>query len=95
VPRWLPNIVDHTSFLKLFTVVPVIVTAYICHFNGMDYCPSSLVLHLIVCVATSFFSVLLFGDQIMDDVMVNFDTNFGVPYSAVLNDIVRMPTLYI
>jgi sodium-coupled neutral amino acid transporter 2 len=26
----------------------------------------------------------------MDDVLANFDTNLGVPYSAVLNDIVRV-----
>ena len=43
-PRLLPDIVDFTSFLKIFTVVPVIVTAYICHYNGMDYFPPSLVL---------------------------------------------------
>lgn len=26
----------------------------------------------------------------MDDVLANFDTNLGVPYSVVLNDIVRV-----
>ena len=34
MPRLLPNVTDLTSFLNLFTVVPVLVTAYICHFNG-------------------------------------------------------------
>lgn len=35
MPRLLPNVTDMTSFWKLFTVVPVLVTAYICHYNGM------------------------------------------------------------
>lgn len=34
MPRLLPDVTDLTSFWKLFTVVPVLVTAYICHFNG-------------------------------------------------------------
>eukprot|EP00253_Pinus_taeda_P010227 PITA_10227 len=102
-PRWLPDIVDHTSFLKLFTVVPVIVTSYICHYNVhsiyneledpsemQPIVRTSLSLCSIVYITTSFFGVLLFGDQTMDDVLANFDTNLGVPYSAVLNDIVRV-----
>lgn len=36
MPRLLPDITDLTSFWKLFTVVPVLVTAYICHYNGMQ-----------------------------------------------------------
>lgn len=44
----------------------------------------------IVYISTSFFGFLLFGDQTMDDVLANFDTNLGVPYSVVLNDIVRV-----
>lgn len=103
MPRLLPDIVDHTSFLKLFTVVPVIVTAYICHFNVhsiyneledpsemQPIVRTSLALCSIVYITTSFFGFLLFGDQTMDDVLANFDTNLGVPYSAVLNDIVRV-----
>ena len=35
MPRLLPDITDVNSIWKLFTVVPVLVTAYICHFNGM------------------------------------------------------------
>lgn len=34
IPRLLPNITDITSVWNLFTVVPVLVTAFICHFNG-------------------------------------------------------------
>lgn len=35
MPRLFPNVTDLTSFLNLFTVVPVLVTAYICHYNGI------------------------------------------------------------
>ena len=51
---------------------------------------TSLSLCSIVYITTSFFAFLLFGDQTMDDVLANFDTNLGVPYSSVLNDIVRV-----
>lgn len=40
MPRLLPELVDQTSFFKLFTTVPVLVTAYICHHNGNTYLPS-------------------------------------------------------
>ena len=33
-PRLLPDISDFNSIWSLFTVVPVLVTAYVCHFNG-------------------------------------------------------------
>nr|POE91000.1 putative sodium-coupled neutral amino acid transporter 11 [Quercus suber] len=34
MPRLIPDVTDLTSLLNLFTVVPVLVTAYICHYNG-------------------------------------------------------------
>ncbi|ERN05786.1 hypothetical protein AMTR_s00006p00255160 [Amborella trichopoda] len=34
LPRWLPNVTDVTSFLKHFTAVPVLLLAYICHYNA-------------------------------------------------------------
>lgn len=34
VPRWVPHITDAASIWNLFTVVPVLVTAFICHYNG-------------------------------------------------------------
>lgn len=34
MPRLFPEVANLTSFLNLFTVVPVLVTAYICHYNG-------------------------------------------------------------
>eukprot|EP01018_Ginkgo_biloba_P041240 Gb_00075 [translate_table: standard] len=103
MPRLLPNVDDQASFLKLFTVVPVIVTAYICHYNvhpihneleNASEMQGIVQMALILCstiyIATSFFGYLLFGDQTMDDVLANFDRNLGVPYSVILNDIVRI-----
>lgn len=35
MPRFLPKVSDIESVWKLFTVVPVLVQAFICHYNGM------------------------------------------------------------
>lgn len=35
MPRLFPIITDVASVFELFTVTPVVVTAYLCHFNGM------------------------------------------------------------
>lgn len=35
MPRLLPRVSDIASVWNLFTVVPILVTAFICHFNGM------------------------------------------------------------
>ncbi|XP_010261441.1 PREDICTED: probable sodium-coupled neutral amino acid transporter 6 [Nelumbo nucifera] len=103
MPRWLPNVTDMTSFWKLFTVVPVLVTAYICHYNVhtidneledssqiQPIVRTSLALCSTVYITTSFFGFLLFGESTLDDVLANFDTNLGIPYSSVLNDAVRV-----
>ncbi|KAK4777006.1 hypothetical protein SAY86_005694 [Trapa natans] len=103
IPRLLPDVTDLTSFWKLFTVVPVLVTAYICHYNvhSIDneledstqiksVVRTSLALCSSVYVMTSFFGFLLFGDGTLDDVLANFDTNLGIPYSSILNDVVRV-----
>lgn len=37
MPRLFPAVNDVTSIFNLFTVVPVFVTAYICHYNGMQF----------------------------------------------------------
>lgn len=103
MPRLLPEFVDQASFWKLFTTVPVLVTAYICHHNVhpienelsdptqmKSIVRTSLTLCSSVYVATSFFGFLLFGDQTMDDILANFDGNLGIPYSSLLNDAVRV-----
>ncbi|KAD4888032.1 hypothetical protein E3N88_20105 [Mikania micrantha] len=103
MPKLFPDIVDLTSAFNLFTVVPVLVTAYICHYNvhSIDneledstkikaVVRTSLILCSSVYVMTSLFGFLLFGDGTLDDVLANFDTNLGIPYSSLLNDAVRV-----
>jgi len=50
----------------------------------------SLILCSSVYIATSFFGFLLFGEQTMDDVLANFDGDLGIPYSSLLDDMVRV-----
>ncbi|XAR51603.1 hypothetical protein NMG60_11006277 [Bertholletia excelsa] len=103
MPRLLPDVTNLTSFLNLFTVVPVLVTAYICHYNVHSIenelednmqikavVQSALTLCSSVYVMTSLFGFLLFGDATLDDVLANFDADLGIPYGSVLNDIVRV-----
>lgn len=51
---------------------------------------TSLALCSTVYITTSFFGYLLFGDSTLDDVLANFDANLGIPYSSLLNDVVRV-----
>lgn len=103
MPRFLPKVTDIASVWNLFTVVPVLVTAFICHFNvhtidnelGNSYMiqpvvRTSLALCSSVYILTSFFGFVLFGDSTLDDVLANFDTDLGIPYSSLLSDIVRI-----
>jgi sodium-coupled neutral amino acid transporter 2 len=104
-PRLTPDVHDLKSFWRLFTVIPVMVTAYICHHNvhpianelagtadekmrnvvrwSMFLCGG-----IYVCTAT--FGYLLFGDGTSDDILSNFDTDLGVPFSEVICVIVRI-----
>ncbi|KAI4388988.1 hypothetical protein MLD38_001265 [Melastoma candidum] len=89
--------------IMVFTVVPVLVTAYICHYNVHNIdneledstqitavVRTSLAMCSSVYILTSFFGFLLFGDGTLDDVLANFDTDLGIPYSSILNDAVRV-----
>lgn len=51
---------------------------------------ASLALCSSVYIATSFFGFLLFGENTLDDVLSNFDTDLGIPYGSLLNDAVRV-----
>ncbi|KAI4321079.1 hypothetical protein MLD38_034500 [Melastoma candidum] len=103
IPRLMPELVDQKSFWKLFTTIPVLVTAYICHHNVhpienelsdptqmKSIVRSSLTLCSSIYVTTSFFGFLLFGDQTMDDVLANFDGDLKIPYTTLLSDVVRV-----
>lgn len=43
-----------------------------------------------VYVMTGVFGFLLFGESTLSDLLSNFDTDLGIPYSSVFNDIVRI-----
>ncbi|KAJ0231892.1 Amino acid transporter [Hirschfeldia incana] len=102
-PRLLPNVTDLSSIWKLFTVVPVLVNAYICHPNvhniqneledSIQIKPvvrSALVMSSCVYIMTSLFGYLLFGESTLDDVLANFDTDLKIPFGPVLSDAVRL-----
>ncbi|KAG9159798.1 hypothetical protein Leryth_007809 [Lithospermum erythrorhizon] len=103
MPRMLPVVPNLASVFNLFTVVPVLVTAYICHYNVHSIeneledrtkirgvVRSSLTLCSSVYVMTSLFGFLLFGDSTLDDVLANFSADLEIPFGSVLNDIVRV-----
>ncbi|KAK8500996.1 hypothetical protein V6N13_062763 [Hibiscus sabdariffa] len=102
-PKLLPELDNETSFFDLFTAVPVIVTAFTCHFNvhpiGFEmekpsHMISAVRISMVLCAAIYFtigvFGYLLFGDSIMADILVNFDQNSGSAIGSLLNDIVRL-----
>jgi len=103
IPKLFPEIDGVSSVWKLFTAVPVLVTAYICHYNvhSIDneledktqikpIVQTSLGLCSSVYIATSFFAYLLFGEATLADVLANFDSDLRIPFSSVFNDIVRV-----
>ncbi|KAM0853881.1 hypothetical protein ACQ4PT_050779 [Festuca glaucescens] len=103
MPKLFPDVNDWESIFRLFTAAPVLVTAYICHYNVhpihnelkdpaqiKPIVRASLVLCSAVYVTTSFFGFLLFGGDTLDDVLANFDSDLGIPYGSVFNDAVRV-----
>ncbi|KAE9599970.1 putative amino acid transporter, transmembrane domain-containing protein [Lupinus albus] len=103
MPRLMPKFTGQESFWKLFTTIPILVTAYICHHNVhpidnelkdpthmRSIVRTSLLLCASVYVATSLFGFFLFGDKTLDDVLANFDGDLGIPYGSFLNDVVRV-----
>ncbi|XP_054810594.1 amino acid transporter AVT6A-like [Prosopis cineraria] len=102
-PRLLPNVTDFTSAWKLFTATPVLVTAFVCHYNvhtiDNELADSSLIQKVVraslalcssIYIFTALFGFLLFGESTLDDVLANFDTDLGIPYGSLFNDIVRI-----
>ncbi|KAF9597740.1 hypothetical protein IFM89_021227 [Coptis chinensis] len=102
-PKLLPDMAHQTSFLELFTAVPVIVTAFTFHFNVHPIAselrkPSDMVsavrISLVLCAAiycaVGFFGYLLFGESTMADILANFDQNLSSTVGSLLNDTVRL-----
>ncbi|KAM0922572.1 hypothetical protein ACQ4PT_006061 [Festuca glaucescens] len=103
MPKLFPDVHDWESIFRIFTAAPVLVTAYICHYNVhpihnelkdpaqiKPIVRASLVLCSVVYVTTSFFGFMLFGEDTLDDVLANFDSDLGIPYGSVFNDAVRV-----
>ncbi|CAM6108837.1 unnamed protein product [Calypogeia fissa] len=102
-PRLIPDVYDEQSFWRLFTVVPVLVTAFICHHNVhpianelrpdvkmQDVSRASMILCSVIYISTAVFGYLLFGENTSSDILSNFDVDLEVPYSKVLGAIVRI-----
>nr|POE91003.1 putative sodium-coupled neutral amino acid transporter 7 [Quercus suber] len=102
-PTLFPIVTDLASYCDLFTAVPVVVFAYVCHYNvhtienELEDSPpmigvvqTSLALCATVYVMTGLFGFLLFGDLTLSDLLSNFDTELGVPHSSLFNDVVHI-----
>ncbi|BFG26446.1 hypothetical protein CerSpe_127200 [Prunus speciosa] len=102
-PALFPSVTGLTSFLNLFTAFPVVVFAYVCHYNVHSIqneledsrrmpaiVRTTVALCAFVYVMTGVFGFLLFGESTLSDLLSNFDTDLGIPYSSVFNDIVRI-----
>ncbi|CAN6467180.1 unnamed protein product [Victoria cruziana] len=103
-PRLFPKITDRSSIFKLFTAMPVVVTAFTCHFNVHHIkielkkpsemnavARSSLLLCTIIYAATGFIGYLLFGEETMGDILSNFNADSdSSPLSVALKDVIRL-----
>ncbi|KAL9243751.1 hypothetical protein vseg_017602 [Gypsophila vaccaria] len=102
-PALLPTMDGLGSILSLFSAVPVLVCAFICHFNVhaiqqdlkdpsqiTGVVKSSISLCTMIYLMTGLFGFLLFGDATASDILSNFDLDLGVPYSSLLNTMVRL-----
>ncbi|KAJ4894231.1 Transmembrane amino acid transporter family protein [Raphanus sativus] len=102
-PKLFPSLTDLSSFWKLFTVVPVLVSAFICHPNVHNIqnelqdptqikpvVRSALIISSSVYIMTSLFGYLLFGESTRGDVLRNFDADLNIPFGSVLSKAVRL-----
>ncbi|GJP37152.1 hypothetical protein CLOM_g21591 [Closterium sp. NIES-68] len=105
LPRMLPACSSLKDLTGLFSVIPVMATAYACHYNVhsifvelkertaatmLRVTRSSLLLCTTVYVLTSVSAFLLFGSSTASDVLINFDRDLGLPLSSLINDTVRV-----
>ncbi|MCO5575148.1 hypothetical protein L7F22_028945 [Adiantum nelumboides] len=103
-PKLFPEFIFNASTIfDYFSVVPILVTAYICHHSvhpvlnelqddtqSKTVVRVSLLLCTAIYLATSTFGYLLFGENTLSDVLSNFDSDLEVPNSTILADIVRV-----
>ncbi|KAK9742557.1 hypothetical protein RND81_03G181800 [Saponaria officinalis] len=102
-PALFPTMDSLGSFLNLFSAIPVLVCAFVCHFNVhaiqhelkdpsqmTGVVKSSISLCSMIYLITGLFGFLIFGDSTASDILSNFDSDLGVPYSALVNTMVRL-----
>lgn len=104
-PRMLPSLASKHAILELLTVIPIMSNAFVCHFNVppiylelRDRSPAKMskvgritaILCVLVYSATALSGYLLFGDLTNSDVLANFDTDLGIPFSNALNNTIRI-----
>jgi amino acid permease len=105
LPRMLPSFASKRAVLELLTVIPIMSNAFVCHFNVPpiylelhDRSPGKMskvgritaILCVLVYSATAVSGYLLFGELTNSDVLANFDTDLGIPFSNVLNNTIRI-----
>ncbi|KAG0587378.1 hypothetical protein KC19_2G160300 [Ceratodon purpureus] len=105
IPRMLPSFASKRAVLELLTVIPIMSNAFVCHFNVPpiylelhDRSPAKMfkvgritaILCVLVYSATALSGYLLFGELTNSDVLANFDTDLGIPFSNVLNNTIRI-----
>ncbi|KAJ9189977.1 hypothetical protein P3X46_001218 [Hevea brasiliensis] len=104
-PRMTPDFGSKKAILDLLVVIPIMTNAYVCHFNIQPIynelegrSPQKMnrvgrittALCITVYVLTAISGYLLFGKDTEADVLANFDTDLGIPFSSVLDYIVRV-----
>eukprot|EP00271_Cylindrocystis_brebissonii_P008693 TRINITY_DN23171_c0_g1_i1.p1 TRINITY_DN23171_c0_g1~~TRINITY_DN23171_c0_g1_i1.p1 ORF type:complete len:474 (+),score=53.05 TRINITY_DN23171_c0_g1_i1:986-2407(+) len=102
-PKWLPGMGSFGEFIQIFTVIPVMTNAFICHYNVHPIYEElsdptearmrivsrySQTMCTLVYLTTAVFGYLLFGQETASDVLANFDSDLGP--SKILQDCVRI-----
>ncbi|XP_021824814.1 amino acid transporter AVT6D-like isoform X2 [Prunus avium] len=95
-PRLFPDFAHQVSVFDLFTTIPILVTVHPIRAelgkpsDMRSAARISLVISIIIYFSIGFFGYLLFGDSVMDDILVNFDQSSDSTIGQIINDIVRL-----
>lgn len=104
-PRVAPDFGSEKAILDLLVVIPIMMNAYVCHFNVQPIynelegrSPQKMnrvgrittLLCIVVYASTAISGYLLFGKDTESDVLTNFDKDLGIRFSSALNYIVRV-----
>lgn len=105
MPRFWPDLSSGEAVVALCSVIPIMATAYVCHFNVLPIYVElkertektitrvsriSLIISSSIYTVTAISGYLLFTSETASDVLVNFDRNLGSVHSPAVRDIVRL-----